>query len=454
MSSNPSGEKILGPKDVTIIHINKIKYDVIISRETRQLAGIGLDLPSFIPAMPKERMSPNSVNDKTQTQTMAQTLAENLARRKETLNSPDLTRSAENQFLKVKDSLTSIEESEIPTLNNLIDGVIESTRKAIDSTESLAHESDSLIRGPEQTLKTRLGEAITVINGALTDKWPDMAINEVIGLLAVAKIRLRDISDGAWMAANKARYDCANAKIDKLTANLEKLKRNEDRAKVDDAQQKLKRWRNIFADAQSMGQEYFTHKESVSCNFMDGGGEEKKLKITRKNRLDSKAESETLEVVTVVCSPLLSISAGVGFSALDEQDIAFVQSIRTAPGGAGTQALVNRFGFRGNSQFRSLPALLVNTRLHDVSDRLSIHASVGAAVDFNGQLGADAEFIVGPSLAFNRLFFITPGLHVGRAPRLAGGFQIGDEVPEGVDAPPIEKVWKPGFAVTFTIRIK
>jgi hypothetical protein len=50
--------------------------------------------------------------------------------------------------------------------------------------------------------------------------------------------------------------------------------------------------------------------------------------------------------------------------------------------------------------------------------------------------------------------FFTAGVHIGRVPKLAGGFEIGQEVPEGIDEPPLEKAWKPGFifAVTFKLR--
>jgi hypothetical protein len=72
----------------------------------------------------------------------------------------------------------------------------------------------------------------------------------------------------------------------------------------------------------------------------------------------------------------------------------------------------------------------------------------------SGEGGTDLEYIVGPSFSFMRTLFITPGLHIGRVPKLAGGFKLDQEVPEGISEPPIEKAWKSGFVVTFTYKIR
>jgi hypothetical protein len=58
------------------------------------------------------------------------------------------------------------------------------------------------------------------------------------------------------------------------------------------------------------------------------------------------------------------------------------------------------------------------------------------------------------SVALRRFFFITPfALHFGRVPKLAGGFNVGDLVPDSVATPPIEKSWKIGYTAGVSFRI-
>jgi hypothetical protein len=132
------------------------------------------------------------------------------------------------------------------------------------------------------------------------------------------------------------------------------------------------------------------------------------------------------------------VSGGFGFSTVNEREFVFVQSTKpVTTNGQTTQEVINRFGFKNNSSFRPIPLLLLNTRVYEPNDNIALHVSAGAGGDIKtGEAGSDVEFIVGPSISFKRSMFVTTGLHIGRVPKLAGGFQIGDEVPEGIDAPP------------------
>ncbi len=102
-----------------------------------------------------------------------------------------------------------------------------------------------------------------------------------------------------------------------------------------------------------------------------------------------------------------------------------------------------------------MPVLLLNMRVWEPNDTFALHVSTGAAVDVKtGQSGTDLEYIVGPSISFWRSLFITPGLHIGRVPKLAGGFVLDQEVPTGISEPPVEKTWKKAFVMTFTYKIR
>lgn len=222
-------------------------------------------------------------------------------------------------------------------------------------------------------------------------------------------------------------------------------------------QNKLLRWKPILIGIREGGTAGFDRTVGVGCGFAFNTGKETKIKIVKRDRLGEPSASPTEEeVVTVVCSSPLSISAGFGFSSIDEREFVFVPSTKSVTAnGQTTQTVVNRFGFRNKSAFRTLPVLLLNTRIWEPNDTLALHLSTGAAVDVKtGQGGTDLEYIVGPSISFWRSLFITPGLHIGRVPKLAGGFELDQEVPSGIADPPIEKAWKTGFVTTFTYKIK
>lgn len=229
---------------------------------------------------------------------------------------------------------------------------------------------------------------------------------------------------------------------------------NEASIRFNEGRKKLRFWNSVFKDIISRGEDAFILEISINDHgFTIGTGKETKVELIKQDRLaESGAEAIREEIVTVVFSSIFSVSAGFGFSTLDEQEFSIVRS-RTSP---TDPTLVNKFGFQNRSKFRPMPVILLNTRLFEMSKGFDFHFSTGAGVDIKtGQpTGSDVEFVVGPSISFRRSLFFTPALHVGRVPTLAGGFKVGDLVPAEVTAPPIEKSWKTGFIFTITYKFK
>lgn len=451
-SVNNKGERVHGPKTIRVININRIRYQVELGTEAAVLQGPSLALP-FLPQLPEAK--PKEAREKTLSDTM-KTLSEDLS--KATQNPPP----AETQFLAINQALEDMEKNIIVyQVQNHASVALRQTRAAADLTDSLVRASDELLlTGSEEALKL-IAEAIKAIETAQGQTWPDEAINEILGSLSALKTALRSISDKKWLVDNRERYDNTNTTIDQLREKLLALSHNDSAdgvaAKFDEAQRKLKLWHAIFKVADKARGNFFTHVVEMGCGFAFANGKETKLKMTKRDRLAAAdAQPETREILTVECSSPLSVSGGFGFSTLEEQEFALVQSTKPGVDAAGkpTEVLINRFGFKNQSSFRTLPVLLLNTRLWEPNDTYALHASAGAAVDLKGQAGTDVEFIVGPSLSFKRTMFITPGLHVGRVPKLAGGFKLGDEVPSGVSSPPLEKSWRPRFAVSVTFKIR
>jgi hypothetical protein len=229
---------------------------------------------------------------------------------------------------------------------------------------------------------------------------------------------------------------------------------NEASVRFNEGRKKLRFWNSVFKDIISRGEDAFILEISINDHgFTIGTGKETKVDLIKQDRLaEPGAEAIREEIVTVVFSSIFSVSAGFGFSTLDEQEFSIVRS-RTSP---TDPTLVNKFGFQNRSKFRPMPVILLNTRLFEMSKGFDFHFSTGAGVDIKtGQpAGSDVEFVVGPSISFRRSLFFTPALHVGRVPTLAGGFKVGDLVPAEVTAPPIEKSWKTGFIFTITYKFK
>jgi hypothetical protein len=243
--------------------------------------------------------------------------------------------------------------------------------------------------------------------------------------------------------------------IDEFLSNCkDKPETNEDSTHYNQGRKKLRSWNSVFKDIISRGEDAFILEISINDHgFTIGTGKETKVELIKQDRFaEPGAEIIREEIVTVVFSSIFSVSAGFGFSTLDEQEFSIVRS-RTSP---TDPTLVNKFGFQNRSKFRPMPVILLNTRLFEMSKGFDFHFSTGAGVDIKtGQpAGSDVEFVVGPSISFRRSLFLTPALHVGRVPTLAGGFKVGDLVPAEVTAPPIEKSWKTGFIFTITYKFK
>jgi hypothetical protein len=264
----------------------------------------------------------------------------------------------------------------------------------------------------------------------------------------------------AWYAANQAAYEHVDTRITQLQEFLEAVGHESEQARAFRQHKRwLAAWRAHLTTIEREKEDAFVLSDyPANCGFRFGSTKEIKVELVKRDRLAARdADEIKQEVVTVECSAPLSVSGGFGFSSIEEREFKFVQSTKTVVDDMGneSQVVINRFGFENLSSFRMVPVILLNTRFWEPSDTIAAHASAGAAVDIkSGEAGTDVEFIVGPSLSFWRTFFVTGGLHVGRVPSLAGGFNIDDEVPEGVDAPPIEKTWKKAFVVTFSYKIR
>ena len=451
------GEKVRGPARIRLENLNILRYDIRVGQDVSFTPGPDLKLP-FIPPIPGQAAKSNPGGSPPGTTKMMVAGCATIA----------------SCFTAAVDRLNDLEKEKVDRVNSKIVDVSGLVNRAKAEVESLVSASDSILAsgGGPQTIINAIGRLIgptgggsETVDAALRASWPDQDIETLLGELNVLRnelVALRTMGGWAtwYTGGNDTAYDSALARIDELRTQLEGLRStmSTQGAAFREAQNKLRLWRPILASVRDGGAAGFTRTVEVGCGFAFDMNRETKVSIVKRDRLAEPGTAVvTQEVVTVVCSSPFSVSAGFGFSFVDEREFAFVQSTKTTTGenGQPTQTVINRFGLKNSSSFKTLPVLLLNTRIWEPNDTFSLHASAGAAVDIkSGEGGAELEYIVGPSFSFRRSFFITPGLHIGRVPKLAGGFELGQEVPTGVSTPPIEKAWKPGFVTTFTYKIK
>ena len=453
VSTTSEGDKIRGPLTIKPVRVNRIRYRVEIKGKTTFTAGPSIAIPGIIPPVPSSGSGGGA------------SAADAAATARQLNNNLDTARKArdpEAEFQVIRLAQTDL-IARRTDIQNQIAPLVADTNTALNATKAYVNESNDRLRdvnGPT-ILISRLPDLIQKIQNS-EGTWPDDAINRLLADVDIWEGELGRISDLQWLAQNKERVDTVKARFKDLRDSVKALSSNgpaDGPAKLyNDAQKILGQWKNeVFIPAQTQREAFFELEPyEAGCGFSFDQNKETVVKLVKQDRLAADSAVTEQELVTVVCSSPFSVSGGFGFSTINEREFVLVQSTKSVTtNGQTTQQVIKRFGFKNNSSFRPIPVLLLNTRLYEWNDDVALHLSAGAGVDIKtGQAGSDVEFVVGPSVSFKRSMFVTAGIHVGRVPKLAGGFNIGDEVPEGVADPPIEKAWKTGFITTVTFKLR
>jgi hypothetical protein len=148
-------------------------------------------------------------------------------------------------------------------------------------------------------------------------------------------------------------------------------------------------------------------------------------------------------------SARFTLSAGVAYSQLENQTFERVQGVDSSG------AVINKVGYKRNSEGRTTPLVMLHTRFWSPETvPVDLHASFGLSAKIeDGE--TNAEYLTGLSfsLAEDR-FFLTLGAYYGGVQRLEGGLAVGDKVPDDIATLPTrtEWHWKPGIALTLRIR--
>jgi hypothetical protein len=152
--------------------------------------------------------------------------------------------------------------------------------------------------------------------------------------------------------------------------------------------------------------------------------------------------------VTIRCSTRFTLSAGVGFSTIEQKTYAIIPS---SDGKGGT---TNTFGTTSDSKITPVALAIANVRLREwYNHGVGVYGSLGVGGNLQTNASA-AYFLPGVSFAFWRTMYVTLGAGIGSQSILTGGYKEGDPVPTGVTTigavTGSSHVARFAFAVTFT----
>jgi hypothetical protein len=186
----------------------------------------------------------------------------------------------------------------------------------------------------------------------------------------------------------------------------------------------------------------------VSCAFPTGDeGETDKLCVHFTDTRTKDARPQEVGCVLLIGTPnRFSMSGGVGFTTVGDRAVIK----RTSRGATDTATPVETFDYSADGwALRPAIGVFLNGHLRKFNlfgERDATFAVSTGVVGANRNDSTQLEYVVGPSLGLlKNQMFLTFGLHMARTQELAGGFQIGAHVPQGLGEPPVKKHWSPGF---------
>ena len=146
----------------------------------------------------------------------------------------------------------------------------------------------------------------------------------------------------------------------------------------------------------------FAIERAATCDFAFSRTKQTVLTLSRIDMMPGAASTspETVLTVTVECTSPFSLSAGVAFSTIPDDEFTIVAN----PAAAAGSATPNMISENATSKFHPLPLALANMRLLEFNEKVALYGSFGVAANIRGQSagGSTAEYLIGPSIGFFR----------------------------------------------------
>jgi hypothetical protein len=207
----------------------------------------------------------------------------------------------------------------------------------------------------------------------------------------------------------------------------------------------------------ALTEKMFWAAEDVPCGTLFNITRNNTLQLSQTDRLPTldlkdPTTSTVSNWVIVRCSNPFSISAGMIFSFVADNEFGIVAA-KGPKDMNGNPTTVNEFQRTATSDVPKLPIALAHVRLAEWCDKkFAFHGSFGVAAHSrsSSQGGSDPEYLFGGSISLLRTMFITGGPYWATRVRLGGGFSENDQVPTGVNAPPLQKQNVKGWALAIS----
>jgi hypothetical protein len=339
-------------------------------------------------------------------------------------------------------------ESDLKSVRDRVNGVSQDAQSFIDQSDG--YDPNSIL--------ARIGELVSAIDSVTPPglPWPDdQKVKTDLqkldnDLVTLPSRHPKDWADWLKQGQNQATYNTVVARVQALKKYI-----NDDLSKFRQEWEKLiaklRDGRAHFTGICRQGESAFVMEELVSCK--DSPPNNATYNLIRQDLAGGK-ELAPIPMFTLECSHPISLSTGIAFSRLNEDEFGFENRVVQVDGNP-TIDTFKVITSTKRSNFRPVPLLLINTRLWDFSPDYSLNFSFGAGVDIKtGKTGTDIEFLLGPSLKIQDRFFVTFGTHIGRVVKLAEGFNEDDRVPGELTEVPTRKEYKAGFGIAFSFRVK
>jgi hypothetical protein len=461
-----SPEVVRGPVKLKLKNVNKVRYEVSIGQKVTLSDGPDLAPASFIPklstSVPKAG-TPVAAGVLPGDPQSAEAAYRSVAAASPAC--PPTSGDLESRFKALHGCLTLVAK-EVETALSEAQAASDALNARTASVENLVAVSDQvLLSSGATTLANRVTSEVTKIGNDLTTAatdWPgEQELGELRDKLEALEQSRRDLPFAAatkqewvdWSNDNRERYEQLGREISAVGKALSSIEKGSDvRKAYEKATSDLRSWKSLLT---GLGQAAaYSMELPVHCGYPFFQKKTVDYTLTLVDRtIADKSKNKTVEkIASVVCPSNVTVTGGIGASKIDEKDFGFVQSLPDPPApdapmdgmGEDAPALVTRIGLDNESEEQVNPAVLISTRLltFDRQGAYSMHLTAGSVFDFDNPDSTVAiGYVLGLSVSFKDSTFVTLGIQGSRVPELAGGFELGDVQPMGLDKVPVTKDW-------------
>lgn len=492
-------EVIRGPVTLALVKLNKVRYDIAVGQQVTITDGPDLSLAGLIPdfsaAVPEVAAaaegSAQEARDATEHLLTAGTPEERrealarLQRASAAIACPPTTGELDDQIKAFGDCL-AVEAGRVANLLANAKDARANLNNRLQSVGKLVAQSDQtlLAESGADRLATLVNVEIDGIAGDLTATaalWPSpkqvadrrAAIEELAKALADLPIEPSPQRQELWSdwikeTPNYIRYRELQAGAQKLLDALKALDKDSEIDKAyHDLVAKLKSWQGLLHGLGDKNAYAICIPVRCGYPFFEEKHFDYTLTLVDRTVEDKTKNKSTEKLARVVCPSNFTVSGGITLSYITERDFGFVASLPDPPmtepanGNGGDDeepppALVTRIGIENQGEEQINPAVLISTRLYSFDDAgaYGLHLTAGSMADFdNPDGGLRFGYLLGVTFSFKDNFLLTGGYAASRVPSLAGGFNVGDIQPSGLDEVPVTKEWEFDWVVGVSYKL-